>query len=230
MKFDHRFVLTDSAPSMRAYHADGVTMRLVFFNNILRVALLRDASALLPTWSVCPGEEDCPLEGRDKLSAEGFEAQTPDVEETEESLHFSLGGVDFTVEKKNFRIIARREKGILYADRSGLAYNFDGELGDGSIHYTCREAGERIFGLGDKSGAVNKAGRSFALAALHPPGGGGADLRSGRQERRGEQSRAQLCPCCRGFDGLFRSDKRPALQAASLLYLREQCGILRSFL
>ena len=154
MKFDHRFVLTDSTSSMRAYHADGVTMRLDFFNNILRVALLRDASALLPTWSVCPGEEDCPLEGRDKLSAEGFEKQTPDVEETEESLRFSLGGADFTVEKKNFRIIARREKGILYADRSGLAYNFDGELGDGSIHYTRREAGERIFGLGDKSGAV----------------------------------------------------------------------------
>ena len=170
MKFDHRFVLTGSAPSMRAYHADGVTMRLDFFNNILRVALLRDDSALLPTWSVCPGEEDCPLEGRDKLSAEGFETQTPDVEETEESLRFSLGGADFTVEKKNFRIIARNEKGILYADRSGLAYNFDGELGDGSIHYTCREAGERIFGLGDKSGAVNKAGRSFALAAVDSMG------------------------------------------------------------
>ena len=109
MKFDHRFVLTDSTPSMRAYHADGVTMRLVFFNNILRVALLRDASALLPTWSVCPGEEDCPLEGRDKLSAEGFEKQTPDVEETEESLRFSLGGADFTVEKKNFRIISTQK-------------------------------------------------------------------------------------------------------------------------
>ena len=170
MKFDHRFVLTDSAPSMRAYHADGVTMRLDFFNNILRVALLRDASALLPTWSVCPGEEDCPLEGRDKLSAEGFETQTPDVEETEELLHFSLGGADFTVEKKNFRIIARNEKGILYADRSGLAYNFDGELGDGSVHYTRREAGERIFGLGDKCGGVNKAGRSFALAAVDSMG------------------------------------------------------------
>ena len=94
MKFDHRFVLTDSTPSMRAYHADGVTMRLDFFNNILRVALLRDALTLLPTWSVCPGEEDCPLEGRDKLSAEGFETQTPDVEETEELLHFSLGGAE----------------------------------------------------------------------------------------------------------------------------------------
>ena len=165
MKFDHRFTLADSAASMRLYCADRVSMRLDFFDHILRVALLRDDSALLPTWSVCPGEEDCPLEGRDKLSTEGFAAVCPAVEEDSEKLHFSLDGVDFTVEKKNFRITARNEKGVLYADRSGLAYNFDGELGDGSAHYTRREEGERIFGLGDKCGGVNKAGRSFALAA-----------------------------------------------------------------
>ena len=165
MKFDHRFQLTESAPSMRLYRADGVSMRLDFFEHILRVALLRDGTAPLPTWSVCPGEEDCPLEGRDKLSTEGIAAVCPVVEEDEEQLRFSLDGVDFTVEKKNFRITARNEKGILYADRSGLAYNFDGELGDGLVHYTRREEGERIFGLGDKGGTVNKAGRSFALAA-----------------------------------------------------------------
>ena len=170
MKFDHRFTLAEAAPSMRLYRADGVSMRLDFFEHILRVALLRDDSALLPTWSVCPGEADCPLAGRDKLATEGFAAICPAVEEDGEKLRFSFDGVDFTVEKKNFRITARNEKGILYADRSGLAYNFDGELGDGSVHYTRREAGERIFGLGDKCGGVNKAGRSFALAAVDSMG------------------------------------------------------------
>lgn len=109
MKFDHRFSLADSAASMRLYRADGVSMRLDFFEHILRVALLRDGTAPLPTWSVCPGEEDCPLEGRDKLSTEGFASVCPVVEEDEEQLRFSLGGVDFTVEKKNFRITARNE-------------------------------------------------------------------------------------------------------------------------
>lgn len=170
MKFDHRFVLTEARPSMRLYHADGVSMRLDFFDHILRVALLRDGAALLPTWSVCPGEEDCALSGRDKLSTDGFSSVCPAVEEDAEEVRFTLAGARFTVEKKNFRITARNGKGVLYADRSGLAYNFDGELGDGSAHYTRREEGERIFGLGDKCGAVNKAGRSFALAAVDSMG------------------------------------------------------------
>jgi alpha-glucosidase len=65
----------------------------------------------------------------------------------------------------NFRITAENEKGILYQDRNGLAYNFDGELGDGSVHFTRREEDQKIYGLGDKSGHVNKNGRSFELGA-----------------------------------------------------------------
>ena len=169
MKFDHRFELIKSEPSLRVYAADGVTMRLDFFEDMLRVALLRPDVPLVPTWSVCP-DGDCPLEGRDKLSTEGLHTVCPEVEESGDTLRFSLGGADFVIEKKNFRITARKGTGLLYADRSGLAFNFDGELGEGSVHYTRREAGERIFGLGDKCGTVNKAGRSFALAAADAMG------------------------------------------------------------
>ena len=170
MKFDHRFALVEAAPSYRVYAADGVTMRLDFLDHILRVALLRGGVPLLPTWSVCPGGGELPLEGRDKLSTDGFSLAAPDIYEDENVFRFTLSAVDFTVEKKNFRITARNEKGILYADRSGLAYNFDGELGNGAAHYTRREEGERIFGLGDKGGAVNKAGRSFTVAAADSMG------------------------------------------------------------
>ena len=170
MKYEHRFALREAAPSMRLYEADELSMRLDFCENMLRVALLREGIPLVPTWSVWPLPGDCPLEGRDKLSTEGFALAAPKVEEDEEALRFTLSDVDFTVEKKNFRIMARNEKGILYADRSGLAYNFAGELGDGSLHYTRREPGERIFGLGDKGGAVNKAGRSFTLSATDSMG------------------------------------------------------------
>ena len=170
MKYEHRFALREAAPSMRLYEADGVRMRLDFCENMLRVALLREDVPLVPTWSVWPLPGDCPLEGRDKLSTEGFALAAPKIEEDDETLHFTLSDVDFTVEKKNFRITARNEKGILYADRSGLAYNFAGELGDGSLHYTRREPGERIFGLGDKGGPVNKSGRSFSLSATDSMG------------------------------------------------------------
>ena len=198
MKYDHRFALCEASPTMRSYRADGVTMRLDFCENMLRVALLRDDVPLVPTWSVWPLPGDCPLEGRDKLSVEGLRLTAPEVSEDEESLRFTLSGVDFTVEKKNFRITARNEKGILYADRSGLAYNFAGELGDGSVHFTRREPGERIFGLGDKGGAVNKSGRSFTLAATDSMG-----FRSESSDPLYKQIPFYICENSAGSYGLY---------------------------
>ncbi len=164
MKFRHDFTLSEAGASHRIYRADGVSMRIDFFDHVLRTALIRDGRDLLPTWSVCP-DGNCPLEGRDKLSTEGFVLENPAVEEDEETVLFTLSGVRFRIEKRNFRISAENERGVFYCDRSGLAMNFDGELGDGSVHFTAREEGQRIFGLGDKGGMVNKNGRSFALGA-----------------------------------------------------------------
>lgn len=165
MKFNHLFVKTGSTLSMREYEADGVVMRVDFLENMLRVALLRPGTPLLPTWSVCPGRGDCPVEGRSKLSLEGLQTVCPEITETDSQVSFTLSGVKFRIELQNFRITAETDRGILYQDRSGLAYNFDGELGDGSVHFTRREEGERIFGLGDKCGTVDKSLRSFALGA-----------------------------------------------------------------
>ena len=198
MKFDHRFVLSEAAPSARCYAADGVTMRLDFFENMLRVALLRDGTRLLPSWNVWPGEGDCPLEGRGKLAVEGLRTAAPAVEEDADALRFTLCGVEFRAEKKNFRITARSGKGLLYADRSGLAYNFDGELGDGSIHYTRRFEGERVFGLGDKCGAVDKSGRSFALEATDSMG-----FRAALSDPLYKQLPFYLCEHAAGAYGLF---------------------------
>ncbi len=169
MKFDHRFSLKRAEPSLRVYEADGVTARLDFFSHILRVAILAPNVPLLPTYSVCPNGEP-PTEGRDKLSADGFEPAAPQVDEDETTVRYALDGVRFSVEKKNFRICAETDAGVLYRDRSGLAYNFAGELGRGSVHYSDRFEGQRVFGLGDKCGPVDKANMRFALAATDSMG------------------------------------------------------------
>ena len=170
MKFDHRFALASASPSCRVYEADGVTMRLDFLEHMLRVSLLKKDIPLLPTWSVCPDAAEVPLSGRDKLSTEGFALASPAVTETEETLSFALDGVRFRIELRNFRITAETERGILYQDRDGLAYNFCGELGRGSVHYTRRFPDQEIFGLGDKSGPVNKSGRRYVLSATDSMG------------------------------------------------------------
>ena len=165
MKFDHRFSLRFAGQSHRVYEADGVTVRLDFFAHMLRVAVLKADVPLIPTWSVCPQGADMPLSGRDRLSRSGFELVAPKIAEADGVLSFAIDGVDFSIELKNFRISASTEKGLLYRDRSGLSYNFAGELGQGSVHYVDRFENEQIFGLGDKCGHVNKANERFLLHA-----------------------------------------------------------------
>ncbi len=162
MKFRHQFHLKDKGDSFVTYEADGISMRLDFLKDILRVSLIRNEAALFPTWSVAPNGT-CPQEGRDKLSTEDFELQKPELTEQDGIVSFAHGGLSFYIELLNFRITAENKKGIVYQDRSGLAYNFAGELGHGSVHFTRREEDQKIFGLGDKSGHVNKNGRSFDL-------------------------------------------------------------------
>ncbi len=162
MKFDHHFKLYEANDHTRQYRCDGVTMRIDFIRDMFRVALIRKED-LLPTFSIDPGHTGLGNEGRDKLSLEGFDLCSPRIFEDEDTVCFRHCGLDFRIGLKNFRITIRNDEGIVYQDRNGLAYNFDGELGDGSVHYTRREEGQRIYGLGDKAGGVNKDHQRYRL-------------------------------------------------------------------
>ncbi len=161
MKFRHLFSLRKADDNTRVYESDGVFMRLDFIENMLRVALIRNMD-LLPTFSINP-DKKMTKEGRSKLSLEGFKLCSTEVTEDDKTVRFTHCGHDFEIELLNFRMTVRNERGILYQDRNGLAYNFDGELGDGSVHYTSRLEDQYIYGLGDKSGNVNKNHQRYTL-------------------------------------------------------------------
>lgn len=76
---------------------------------------------------------------------------------------FSVGDIEVRVDLNNFLLCYYKDGKLLFADRAPLAYNFDGEFGSGVYHYVTREKGEKIYGLGDKGGTLNKAGRSFKI-------------------------------------------------------------------
>ena len=162
MKFKHQFRLDHFDEHTRIYKCDDVFMRIDFIRDMLRVALIKDEE-MLPTFSINPSHLNEKNEKRDKLSLDGFELCAPEISEDEDSICFRHCGHDIKIELLNFRITINNDKGILYQDRDGLAYNFEGELGDGSVHYTCREEDQFIYGLGDKSGNVNKNHQHFRL-------------------------------------------------------------------
>ena len=162
MKFKHQFILDRADKHTRLYRSDGILMRIDFIEDILRVALIKNED-LLPTFSIDPAHQGTGIRGRDKLSLDGFKLCAPEVHEDHEKLCFRHCGHDFTIDLLNFHITISNDKGILYEDRSGLAYNFDHELGDGSVHYTGRQEGQRIYGLGDKAGPVDKNHQRYKL-------------------------------------------------------------------
>ena len=94
MKFRHFFKKTSEGPSFAEYREGNVLMRLDFFKNMLRVALIKDGQPMLPTWSVCP-DGNMPCEGRSRLSAEGFEKETPKLTEKDGKVFFELSGARF---------------------------------------------------------------------------------------------------------------------------------------
>ncbi len=175
MKFKHPFQLATAEASYRIYKADHSTVRLDFFDHILRVAILRDGEDLFPTYTIRPrtaedpatgyGLPSFPKEGRDKLSTEGFRCITPSVKDDGKTVDFTIDDVRVHIDLFNFKMHLSNERGLLYHDRDYISYNFDHELGDGSMHFITREPDEKIYGLGDKTGPVNKNKMSFTMAA-----------------------------------------------------------------
>ncbi|HQQ41315.1 MAG TPA: glycoside hydrolase family 31 protein, partial [Clostridia bacterium] len=114
---------------------------------------------LRPTYSICPAGE-MPREGRDRLSLEGFPLFAP---ERDGDFSFSWDEYRLTFNPVNLLMQLTRDGLPLVCDRAPMGCNLGGEYGENMRHYLVREPGERIFGLGDKGGKLDKAGRRFRL-------------------------------------------------------------------
>lgn len=164
MKFRHDFNLVESTDNYRLYTCDDVNARLDFVEeNILRVAIYRHGEDILPTFCINPYDKPN-LEARNRLDTEGFHFDTPQVEKTENGERITLtSGIEINVDFHNFLLSFVEDGEVLFEDRKPLSYNLENEFGQGYYHYISREEDERIFGLGDKSGFMDKSGRSFKI-------------------------------------------------------------------
>ena len=163
MKFHHLFSLLEHNESTYLFGSDSIRARIDFLDGSLRVAIYQDGTYLFPTFSICP-DDQMPESGRDKLSLEGFSLVVPTFEEKEDSFLFRFGNKEIQIKKLNFEIFYFENGKLLVKDREYLAYNLEREFGTGSCHFLSREENEEIFGLGDKTGNVNKNKNSFRLS------------------------------------------------------------------
>lgn len=163
-KFHYHFSLSSATDTARIYESEGNTVRLDFISgSCLRVAIYKNQKTMLPTFSVNPDGEFLTA-GRTRLRTEGFSMYKPQISVGGNEEKCTLPcGVEISLNQTNFLLTYRKNGEILFADRAPLAYNFGGEFGRETYHYVTRKNGEHIFGLGDKGGALDKAGRAFRI-------------------------------------------------------------------
>lgn len=163
MKFNYEFKRQDK--DFLLYKCESQNVRIdILGKSLLRVAVFRDGEDILPTFCIDPESEDLGFFGRDRLSVSGFYPEKINPEADGEIDNFTLKcGIKIAVDRHNFLLKYEKDGKILFCDRAPLAYNFGGEFGNGMFHYISRENGERIFGLGDKCGKLNKSGNSYRI-------------------------------------------------------------------
>lgn len=163
MKFNYEFKRQDK--DFLLYKCESQNVRIdILGKSLLRVAVFRDGEDILPTFCIDPESADLGFFGRDRLSVSGFSPEKINPETDGEIDNFTLKcGIKITVDRHNFLLKYEKDGKILFCDRAPLAYNFGGEFGNGMFHYISRENGERIYGLGDKCGKLNKSGNSYRI-------------------------------------------------------------------
>ncbi len=142
----------------------------VLEEDLIRVLMLADSTAASPpSWAIAPGAEDIAEPGRDRLDVEGFGAPPFTLVETETHVRIESARLRLTITRIGFLCtwhqITSSGWQLIAEDRPTQAYNF-GWWDDGVYHYVKRQPGELYYGLGERSGAMDRAGRRLRLTNL----------------------------------------------------------------
>ena len=170
------FTLTERDGPRVTLHADtgAVAHFFVLEQDVMRLLLLVGGTVTSPpSWAVAPGQDDIAEPGRDRMDVSGFAAPPFDLAETPTHITLRTHQMQVEIARSGLHCTWRQCVGdiwqVMAEDRPTQAY----DLGwwDGAVyHYVKRQPGERYYGLGERAGAMDRAGRRFRLTNLDPMG------------------------------------------------------------
>lgn len=146
----------------------------VLEEDVVRLLLLPEGSVKgPPSWAVAPGAEDVAEPGRDRMSVEGFACPDYRLDDADGTLVLETARIRLTIRLDGFHCRWEQRAGdgwqLMMADRPTQSYDFG--WWDGRVaHYVARPAGERYYGLGERSGGMDRAGRRLRMTNLDPMG------------------------------------------------------------
>lgn len=179
LKENYLFELKKQENNIITFQLDNpmvVAQVMVLEHDLIRVLMTKGEELEVEnTWLVAPGMDDVPFEGRSRFDLSPFslpayqlasEGHTVSIETEMLKLSIDLDGFKATW----FHKAAGGELKQIAADRNTQAYNFDGSLGDGIFHYLQRSHDEQYFGLGEKSGDMDRYGKRYRMLSVDPMG------------------------------------------------------------
>ena len=138
----------------------------VLEQDIVRVVVLPDGQLKQPrTWAIAPGQDDVADNGRDRMDLGGFACPTASMRQEGRTLELETRRVRLTIDMDGFKcrwqVFDGQWKNAA-RDRPTQACDFG--WWDGRVrHYLARDADEQYFGLGERSGDQNRAGRRLRM-------------------------------------------------------------------
>lgn len=159
---------------------DGRHLMTVFVLDeaLFRVTLRKDGAFRLPrSWSVAPelarGGADVPWQGRDRLDLSGHPCPPFMLEETEGGLRLETSVLRLDIAAPlAFTWSARQADGnwAVFAEERPTGAVLLGLRDHAHAHFLLRHPGEKVYGLGEKAGDLERSGRRFEMRNLDAMG------------------------------------------------------------
>ncbi|MGM0920461.1 MAG: TIM-barrel domain-containing protein [Bacillota bacterium] len=156
---------------------DGTVRASVFIleKDIIRILFtVGEKLTLDRTWSIAPGMDDIPLEGKSRFATDGFSLPAYETEILGDFFTVKTEVLKLQIDLNGFKITwyCRKENDWVQIakDRSTQAYHFEHSLSSRPAHYLQRHLDEQYFGLGEKTGSVDKHGKRYRMQTIDAMG------------------------------------------------------------
>ncbi|MFU1792071.1 hypothetical protein ACM3BL_14100 [Mammaliicoccus sciuri] len=129
----------------------------------------------LPTWTITPGDTDLPFEGLSRYDQSNFSCPQYEISEEQHHIIIKTKLLKLVIDKEDFYCswydLSSSDKEIkIMQDRKTGSYHHQISKNHPTCHYLNRDKNEMYFGLGEKSGKVNKHGRRFRMKNIDAMG------------------------------------------------------------
>ena len=160
-----KFRLIEEAIEARVYILEEDIIRVLFVEN--------EELKLNKTWTVAPGLDDIPFTGRDKLNISLFSLPDYEFQVKEDLVIVKTEKLKAKIKLDGFKIkwFAKfKSQWFNFAsDRQTQAYNLN-YWDQKKYHYLERDKNEQYFGLGEKSGEIDRHGKRYRMQTIDAMG------------------------------------------------------------